>query len=118
MNPRQRAFAEHYAACGNASEAARLAGYSERRARQTGERLLNDSDIWSHIENLQDEARKRRIAGAMERQDFWSRVMRGEVPGAEMPDRLKASELLARCQGDFIDRTHAKMELIIRDASD
>ena len=38
---RQEAFCRHYAVSGNAADAARRAGYSERSARQTGCALLN-----------------------------------------------------------------------------
>lgn len=43
-----------------------------------------------------------RIATSRERQEFWTAVMRGD-PGyeAEMKDRIKASELLGKTQGDF-----------------
>ena len=40
LSTRQEAFCRHYAASGNAADAARQAGYSERSARQTGCALL------------------------------------------------------------------------------
>ena len=40
LSTRQEAFCRHYAASGNAADAARRAGYSERSARQTGCALL------------------------------------------------------------------------------
>lgn len=48
------------------------------------------------------------VADRIERQEFWTRIMRGEelendlIPS--MKDRMKASELLGKTQGDFIDR--------------
>ena len=36
LSPRQEKFVEHYSLCGNAAEAARLAGYSARTARVIG----------------------------------------------------------------------------------
>lgn len=45
MNAKQQAFLEHYLRCWNAAEAARLAGYSVKSARQIGARLLSDDDI-------------------------------------------------------------------------
>ena len=40
LNERQKRFAEAYLETGNASEAARRAGYSERGANGVGSRLL------------------------------------------------------------------------------
>ena len=40
LSTRQEAFCRHYATSGNAADAARRAGYSERSARQTGCALL------------------------------------------------------------------------------
>lgn len=49
-NGKRQAFVEHYLRCFNAAEAARLAGYSERTARQQGSRLLTKVDIQAAIE--------------------------------------------------------------------
>lgn len=46
---RKRAFIEHYLAHWNASEAARLAGYSEKTAGSQGARLLKDVEIQKAI---------------------------------------------------------------------
>ena len=62
MNERQKRFAEFYAASGNAAEAARLAGYSEKTARSQGQRLLTDVDIMRYVRELQDKAAIGRIA--------------------------------------------------------
>ena len=40
LNPRQKRFVEEYLACGDAAEAAVLAGYSSNSAAAQGERLL------------------------------------------------------------------------------
>jgi hypothetical protein len=45
LKPRERLFCEHYCAKGNATEAARLAGWSRRSSYQTGYRLLQRDDI-------------------------------------------------------------------------
>jgi hypothetical protein len=46
------------------------------------------------------------IATRKERQAFWSNVLLNNIEGEEIKiaDRLKAAELLARSQGDFIER--------------
>jgi len=45
LTARQALFVEHYALCGNAAEAARLAGYSADTSRQIGSRLLSNVDV-------------------------------------------------------------------------
>ena len=50
LNPRQTAFAIVYAGCGNASEAARQAGYSEKSAGIQGHELLKNPKIQALID--------------------------------------------------------------------
>lgn len=52
LNPRQRMFVTHYAACKNATRAAKLAGYSgdENAMGVVGHRLLRNSKIAAGIE--------------------------------------------------------------------
>lgn len=100
MNDRQRRFAEAFAACGNAAQAARAAGYSERTARSQGQRLLTNVDIASYIRRLQDEAAAARIADMLEVKQTWTSILRDSA--AKDVDRLRAGELLARAGGAFI----------------
>lgn len=51
LNPRQRAYVEHFLTCWNATEAARRAGYSEKSARKQGYRMSTNVDIRSAIED-------------------------------------------------------------------
>lgn len=99
MNARQRAFCEHYAACGNAAQAAREAGYSAKTARQQGERLLTNVDILVYVKLLQDKAAAVRVADMFEVKQVWTDVLRND--SAKAADRLKAGELLARAAGEF-----------------
>lgn len=45
LNKKQEAFLEHYLKCWNQTEAARLAGYSAKSARQQGSRMMTNADI-------------------------------------------------------------------------
>lgn len=45
LTVRQGKFVEHYALCGNAAEAARLAGYSQKTAGQMGYENLNKPEV-------------------------------------------------------------------------
>ena len=51
LTEKQKRFCDFYIETGNAAEAARLAGYSERTARQQGQRLLTDMStlFWTHF---------------------------------------------------------------------
>lgn len=99
LNDRQRKFIDAYT--GNASEAARKAGYKDPN---TGERLMRDPEIKAEIRKRSDEQREPLIATRKERQRFWTSVMMDRAE--EMKDRLKASELLGRSCADFTDKVN------------
>lgn len=102
MNARQRAFCEYFAASGNATEAAKKAGYSERTARSIGQRLLTFVDIKIYVEQLQEQLESERIADVQEMKEFLTKTMRdeNERPAA----RLKACELLMKAAGVFLNQ--------------
>lgn len=100
MNSRQKKFCEFYAECGNAAEAARKAGYSERAARRQAARLLSNVDIQSYIAELRDKSASARIASIAQIRAFWSDVLNDTT--AKTSDRLRAGELLARSAGVFL----------------
>ncbi len=100
LTPRQQAFVDAYA--GNATAAAIAAGYSAKAARVQGHRLLTNAAVAAAIDARRATQADRLIATREDRQRFWTGVMRDV--GAEMRDRLKASELLGKAEADFIDR--------------
>ena len=53
LSVRQEKFVEHYSLCGNAAEAARLAGYSPRSAKVQACRLTNDNRVIAEITKRQ-----------------------------------------------------------------
>ncbi|MBR2491684.1 MAG: terminase small subunit [Ruminiclostridium sp.] len=100
MTERQRRFCEHFAACGNGAEAARLAGYSGRTARAIASELLTKPYILAYVRDLQEEQADARIVSMKTVRAFWCDTMRDTTQ--KMADRLKASELLAKSAGEFI----------------
>lgn len=116
LDERRRRFVEAYMgqAAGNATEAARLAGYSPRTAKQQGARLLTFVDVKQAIENRQQNDPA--IATREERQRFWTNVMNDR--DADMKDRLRASEILGKASGDFVDRVETdnqhKVQITLR----
>jgi hypothetical protein len=57
LNTRQALFVEQYVLCGNAAEAARLAGYSSDTSRQIGSRLLSNVDVKAALQARQQALR-------------------------------------------------------------
>jgi phage terminase small subunit len=106
LNKRQQDFAEYYIQSGNASEAARMAGYSDDTARYAANWLnpqkptKYNPEISAYISGRLAEQQKKRIATADEVVSFFTSVLRGEPQGEEIPavrDRMLAGrELLKR----------------------
>ena len=102
LTPKQKAFADYYIECGNATEAAKKAGYSEKAARQIGTENLSKPSISAYIAERMDTQDKKRVADADEVMEFYTAVMRGEVKDqfgldTALSDRLKAgTELMKR----------------------
>ena len=89
-------------AAGNATEAARLAGYSggENALAVAGARMLRNTKIAQALNEIAKNDPL--IATREDRQRFWTEVMYNEE--VETKDRLRASEILGKSQGDFIER--------------
>ena len=94
---KQRRFIDAYA--GDAKAAAEAAGISFGYGRN----LLTQDDVRTAIQQREaTETRPVLIATRLQRQHFWSETMRDE--GCPMRERLRASELLGKSEGDFIQR--------------
>jgi len=106
ITERERRFVEHYMgeAAGNATKAARLAGYAKNTAEKQSSRLLGKVGIQHAIaaRAQSDPA----VWAREERQQFWTDVARGQgrYAKASLKDRLRASELLGKSQADFVER--------------
>lgn len=108
LTPKQKAFADNYIECGNATEAARKAGYSEKTARQIGAENLTKPSISQYIAERTTPTEKKRIATGDEVMEFFTVVMRGEIRDAfdlppSLSDRKDAAKELAKRTWD-IDR--------------
>ncbi len=102
INIRQKAFADEWLKCGNATEAAIKAGYSKKYAGTNADKLLKNTKIATYITERQKQIEDSRIADVSEVLQFFSSVMRGEVKDqfemdAALSDRLSAGrELMKR----------------------
>lgn len=102
LTPKQKAFADEYLICGNATEAAKKAGYNPKSARQIATENLSKPSISAYIAERQKQIDDSRIADVKEVMQFYSAVLRGEVKDqfdmdAAISDRLAAGrELMKR----------------------
>lgn len=113
MNQRKRAFCEAYLISGNATDAAREAGYSPRSARSIGQRLLTFDDVREYLERRNQEISAANTAQMEEVRQFWTATMRDE--NMKPADRLKASELLAKTYGAFLERVEVDADVKTRE---
>lgn len=101
LTAKQKAFADEYIKSGNASDAARKAGYSAKSAYSIGEENLRKPEVSAYIAERQKQIESERIASAEEVMRFFSSVMRGEVMDqfgleASLDTRLSAGKELMR----------------------
>jgi phage terminase small subunit len=114
LTPKQQKFAEFYAESGKGSESVRKAGYAHKNADIEAVRLLANPSVVDYLSSLTHAQTHNRIANAIERQEFWTYVMRSNEFKIEA--RLKASEILAKVQGDFVDKLEVSSAMALSDA--
>lgn len=96
-NDRQERFIAAYT--GNASAAAKIAGYAHPGPE--GHRLMKNPHIRKRIEDREETGNNKIIATRQDLQAFWTTKMEYAKKDS---DQLKASELLGRSQGCFLDK--------------
>lgn len=95
---KQQRFIDFY--CGNASDAARKAGY--KIPGRSGDQNVKKREIREAIRKRQDKEDRPTIADRQTRQKFWSETMQDKE--LDYKHRLKASELLGKSEADFTDK--------------
>lgn len=109
LTPKQQAFADYYIQTGNATESYKKAYESckkDETARANASRMLTNANVVAYIEEKQKELESSRMADITEVREFWTEAMRN--PDNSMKDRLKASEMIARTSGAFLDKVEMK----------
>lgn len=101
LTPKQQAFADYYIECGNATEAAKRAGYSENNVGENAAKTLKSPNVSAYIAERMEEQARKRVADANEVIEFYTAVMRGEIKDqfgldASLSDRLKAGDSLMK----------------------
>ncbi len=104
LTPRQRSFAEAYAACGNASEAARKAGYSLKTAASQGARLLKNVHVAARITQLQGDAAARAEIEIDDVIDMLLQSYRDAKAAGQHGPAVRAVELLGKTLRMFTDK--------------
>jgi len=117
----QRRFVDFYE--GNATDAARQAGYSDPAY---GRQLITNPNVHDAIQERVVEERSGLIASRKERQELWTAIARGEILietvtndgevvtlPVSIKDRLTASALLGKSEGDFVMRKDAEKPITI-----
>ena len=107
MTHRQELFIQEYLNSLNATQSAIRAGYSPKTAYSIGQRLLKNVEVLRAINTAMNERKNTLIATREQRQEFWTAVMND--CDTAMKDRLKASELLGKSEGDFTDKVQANI---------
>jgi phage terminase small subunit len=133
LNVRQEKFCLEYAKCGNATESAKKAGYSERTAKSIGQRLLTYVDIKDRLQELAKIAEDAKIADIKEMQQKLTSIIRqetteevpmvvnmGEWSDVQVVNKkpsinniISAIEKLGKMQGAFTDKVQVDMLPVI-----
>ena len=133
---KQQRFVDEYVVCGNASEAARRAGYSAKTAGVCGQENLKKPIIQEAIKSALDAIESQKTASPEEVHQFITAVMRGEIEedvvvvegagdgsskarlvtkGASIKDRLDAARffgnLYARAKRDRLEESKLEAEI-------
>ena len=110
LTQKQQKFIDYYVETGNATEAARRAGYeakTEKAMQNIGSENLGK--LGEYIKERMKPAQDKRIADADEVLQYLTAVMRGEVKDTfdfdtSVRDRNKAAELLGKRHRLFVDK--------------
>lgn len=133
LNVRQEKFCLEYAKCGNATEAAKKAGYAEKTSYSIGQRLLKKVEVKNRLQELAKVAEDAKIADIKEMQQLLTSIIRQqtteEIPmvvnngdwsevqmvekTSSIKDIINAIDKLGRMQGAFNEKVQIDMLPVI-----
>lgn len=107
---KEQRFIDFY--CGNATDAARKAGY--KNPERSGAGNVRKGKIWAAIQAREEKEKSPMIASRQDRQKFWTDIMNN--PEESLQNRLRASELLGKSEADFSENRNISgtTEMIVR----
>ena len=100
MTHKQKIFVSEYVKTGNATESAKKAGYSDKTAYSTGQRLLKNVEIRKEIERMQSEALEK---AELSVSDVVKLVKEIATGGKNETVRLRAMDMLLKYLGAYAD---------------
>jgi phage terminase small subunit len=103
IKQKYKLFCNEYIKHGNAVEAAKVAGYSNSYAEKKSYLLLQVQEVKDYLAWLNAQIVPNAVDLSNEVRQFWYKVMIDD--GEDMKHRLRASELLAKANGDFDKNT-------------
>ena len=123
LTARQKAFCDYYIETGNATEAARRAGYKSKNMSNMASENLGKPYIKAYIDERMKSIEDKRIAKAEEVLQYLTRVMRGEEKDrygkdALIQDRNKAAEMLGKRYRLFTDKVEVEATVPIQIVDD
>lgn len=120
LNEREIRFVEHYLVNPNGTKACRAAGYrgSDNVMAVQARRLLRKAHVVALLAERAKPASEARIASAESIRTFWTEMVNDQK--ADPKDRLKASELLGKTMGLFLEKRQidGKLEINVRRGND
>lgn len=102
LSPKRQRFVEEYLKDFNGTQAAIRAGYAPKAANEQAARLLANASVRAAVDAGRELLRSEAVADAAELREIWTRIARSDKE--ETKDVLKATELLGKAQGMFVDR--------------
>ena len=117
LSDMQKRFCEYYVTSANASDSYKKAGFkvkSDNVAKSAASRLLTKVNVMQYIEELRAVTKINSIASIIEIKEFWTDIIRKNAKDYESRDRLKASELLAKSEGAFVDKIEQKSDITVK----
>lgn len=103
LTPKQKKFCDNYLVSGNATESAIKAGYSKRTAKEMGCENLTKPNLTNYIKSKSVSNEISTVMNMQEIRETWTKLIRDDKT-TETKDRLKASEMLAKTYGAFLDK--------------
>ena len=100
MNHKRKIFVSEYSKSGNATEAAKKAGYSARTAYSAGQRLLKNVEVLEEIKKVQNEALAKAELSVT---DVVKLVKDIASKGKNESVRLRAMDMLLKYLGAYSD---------------
>lgn len=108
LNNRQKRFADELLICGNASEAARRAGYSEKYAHTNVSKLLQNTTLQEYIKERRKVIDAGKVADAKERRESLTKVLRDNARDGDWQAVIKAADILNKMDNLYTQRIEAK----------